>query len=993
MIRFTLFRSVLCWLLMPAFSALSAQQATLHGKIVDATNGEALIGATVLIEGTTLGAMADLDGNYSLKLAAGTYTVKCRYVSYQDQTITQLKLNAGEVKQLDFTLKSTENALGEIVIEAEQVRNTDASLIALQRKSIAIQDGISTQQISRSGASNAAESMRQMTGANVQDGKYLVMRGLGDRYSITQLNGLPMASPDPYRNSSSLDLIPSSFIDNIVTLKSFTPDMPGNFTGGNVDISTKALPETFTLNFSTLVGYNSLASLKSNFLSSAGDASETFGFPGGTRALPEMYLNDDFRNAMTPGRYIEARNPSKPDQIRADFQQSARGLSSNFMPEATRAPLDSRYEFSMGGKFRFLGMDWGALGGLRFAQSYQQYTNGIINTWVNNVQPVLFGYQQLSDHKSVANPQSGGFAALTAKLNAHHQINFTGIYSNDAEIMGRQQQGSFVGQVSNSDAVFHTNSIQFTQRELRSGQLSGRHVFTGLKNAELNWTAAANRSIQDEPDLKYFAYTTVTDYFDREDENGNIFQEYTTEYYLNNAEYARPFHYFRYLQDDQLQGRIDLKIPLSGDKDNHIKFGAYYSQLNRSFKEYRFELADNAIPAELRFTQYLNERPGDFNGLFSAANIGIIDTVYNAAGEVTKYQHGYYYVNQSIEKNFYLGNQAVAAAYAMGVWELGARLKAVGGLRLEKTLIEVESQDTSQINVGGNLVEASGRIDLTDYLPSLNFIYKLNDRSNLRLGATQTVARPNLREIAPFVQFDNKNGFFSLGNPSLKRTLIQNADVRYEFFPKPGELIAFSLYGKFFTDPIVQAFNNTTIPELVFINVPRAEVYGAEFEFRKNLESLSSVLKHFQVATNLSYIYSRVDMPDNELKTSQDFDSTFTQQKRPFVGQSPYIINLILSYVQPDLGTEAAVSFNVSGNKLYQIALVATPDIYEQAIPLLNLKVQQRFLKRFNASFNVQNILGSKLLRYQDFKGQRYTSESYALGTLYRLGISYTFKQ
>jgi hypothetical protein len=235
---------ILCWM-FPAFSVLQAQQATLFGKIVDASSGETLIGATVLIEGTTIGAMADLDGNYSIKLAPGTYSV-----SYQDQTIKQLTLKAGEVKQVDFTLKSSENALGEIEIEAEQVRNTDASLVALQRKSIAIQDGISTQQISRSGATNAAESMRQMTGANVQDGKYLVMRGLGDRYSLTQLNGLPMASPDPYRNSSSLDLIPSSFIENIITLKSFTPDMPGNFTGGNVDISTKSFPETFTVNYS-----------------------------------------------------------------------------------------------------------------------------------------------------------------------------------------------------------------------------------------------------------------------------------------------------------------------------------------------------------------------------------------------------------------------------------------------------------------------------------------------------------------------------------------------------------------------------------------------------------------------------------------------------------------------------------------------------------------------------------------------------------------------
>jgi TonB-dependent receptor len=350
-------------------------------------------------------------------------------------------------------------------------------------------------------------------------------------------------------------------------------------------------------------------------------------------------------------------------------------------------------------------------------------------------------------------------------------------------------------------------------------------------------------------------------------------------------------------------------------------------------------------------------------------------------------------VNQSIEKNFYDGSQLVKAAYAMTVLDLLPRLKFIGGVRLESTDIQVESRDTAKISVGGELIEPRSDINLLDVLPSANVIFKLGENSNLRAGATQTVARPNLREVAPFVQFDNKNGFFSLGNPGLKRTLIQNYDLRYEWFPKPGELLALSAYAKRFTDPIVQAFNNTTIPELVFINVPKAEVYGLEFELRKSLEGISPLLQKFQFAGNLSYIYSRVDIPANELATSIDFDSTYAQTARPFAGQSPYIVNLILSYVDSERGTEAAVSFNVSGNKLYQIALVATPDIYEKAIPMLNIKLQQRVLKHFNVSFNVQNVLGSKLTRYQEFNGREYIAESYKLGALYRLGISYTFKR
>ncbi|MFN7847017.1 MAG: carboxypeptidase-like regulatory domain-containing protein, partial [Bacteroidota bacterium] len=247
-----------------------SQNGSLSGKIIDKSTGEEIIGAVVKIEGTNTATTSDLSGNYVLKVPVGTHTISCNFISYRKVIINNLVVKEGENIVLDFTLESDNVEIKEVVIEAVQQRNTDASLISIQKKSFAVQDGVSAQQMARTGSNNAAESMKQMTGANVEDGKFMVMRGLGDRYSIAQLNGLPIPSSDPYRNASSLDLIPSSFVDNIVTTKTFTPDQPGNFAGGNLNITTKSFPEKPYLNVSVSQSFNTLSSLNSDFLTYQG---------------------------------------------------------------------------------------------------------------------------------------------------------------------------------------------------------------------------------------------------------------------------------------------------------------------------------------------------------------------------------------------------------------------------------------------------------------------------------------------------------------------------------------------------------------------------------------------------------------------------------------------------------------------------------------------------------------------------------------------------
>jgi outer membrane receptor protein involved in Fe transport len=250
-----------------------------------------------------------------------------------------------------------------------------------------------------------------------------------------------------------------------------------------------------------------------------------------------------------------------------------------------------------------------------------------------------------------------------------------------------------------------------------------------------------------------------------------------------------------------------------------------------------------------------------------------------------------------------------------------------------------------------------------------------------------------MRELAPFAQFDPKNGFFNVGNPGLKRTLINNYDLRYELYPNSGEIIAVSAYYKTFQDPIIRAFNpRATIPELTFINVDKAEIMGLEFELRKSLGVFNEKLKYFFVNTNFTLIKSRVDVPQNEIDNAKNVDSTFSLKTRPFQGQSPYIVNAILSYVNPEVGHESALSFNVSGRKLYSISMFATPDIYEEPVPVLNFKTSQTLGKYWIISFSARNIFNSSITKTQLFRGGEYIAESFQIGRTFSLGLTFRVK-
>ena len=217
-------------------------QGVVSGSLLDATTGEPLIGASVFVEGTTNGASTDIDGKYQFEVEPGSYVLMATYIGYQEKKVEGVEVKDGEVTYLDLTLSDESVQLAEVVVQASVIERTENAVLMLQKKSDKIQDGISSQEMSRYGVGSAASAMTKVTGAAIEEGKYINVRGLGDRYSTAQLNGVNLPSSDPYRNSAQLDLIPSNLLENIITSKSFTPDQPGNFTGGNVDIQTKSFP-------------------------------------------------------------------------------------------------------------------------------------------------------------------------------------------------------------------------------------------------------------------------------------------------------------------------------------------------------------------------------------------------------------------------------------------------------------------------------------------------------------------------------------------------------------------------------------------------------------------------------------------------------------------------------------------------------------------------------------------------------------------------------
>lgn len=978
------------------------QTGTITGKITDKKNGEALIGVSVLVKELGTGAATNVNGKYFIKdIDTGSYTLQVTYVSYQKKIIEDVQVKPNDVTTLNIELAPEDMELEEVTVKAKQVDNTEAALLSIQKKSLSVQDGISSEQMKRLGSSNAAQSMEKVTGATVEDGKYMVVRGLGDRYSITQMNNVTMPSTDPYRNSTSMDLIPADMIDNITTAKTFTPDQPGNFTGGRVNINTKSMPEKFTLNFGVSMGYNTNATFNQNFLKDRVNGKyDWLGYDDGSRAEPKPVRNGKNRKILLKtnersviqdlDNYPQNENLVNQAQI---IDEASESFDDPYHPTQGAVPFNQGYNFSIGNQYEVAGNPLGVMLGVNYSKSYELYSpDAVVKLWEirDSEAPEMERVYDYNSRSASDKTQLGGVSSVSYQFDPDHELSLNYMYNHKGNSAVTTNVGKWPGAIANSASkTFHSDIVNFEERSFHNAQLKGKHYFNNFKDLKFDWVAGYTKSKKHQPNLRLFPYTTNDEASRIVETDTGYTKVYFKQYEMNKSETDLPYNYFRDLDDQKYNFQGNFTLPVTDNDENKVKFGFSYSNTQRDFDETYYQLNNDVSGGDPGLS--FQEAGGDFDAYFDRSNYGITH-VHLASGDTVSYSDdidksrieqyffGNYIDNQTQPSNSYTGHRIVGAGYVMGVYQVMPRLKLIGGLRVETTDLKAESESEET---------QTGEIKEVDLLPSLNLKYALTEDMNLRGAASRTLARPNMREIAPFAAFGGV-GFASVsGNPDLQRTLIQNYDARWEYFPNPGELIALSTYYKRFTNPIIwQLLPEASSANMKPANVDKANVVGAEVEFRKSLDFISPALRNFKIASNFSYIYSRVPKNQNEINKQEELGRDL-KDWRPFQNQSPYIINAALSHQWEKLQWENSVSFNIWGPRLAFVTEAKDPDVYEQPRPSLNFISNKNFGEHYSLGFQVNNILNMTYLFEQDFKGGQYIRERYRLGTTFNLSFSY----
>ena len=950
---------------LPALASSESAQGTISGRVVDGQSGDALIGATIFLKGTNFGTICDFEGNFQLfNVPVGKYVLVSSMIGYQNTSVTGIEVVEGQVFKLNIALSSETIELEEeTVIEVKALRSTDAGLLKDRQKASAVSDAISADEISRAGSSDAAEAMTHVTGASVVGGKYVYIRGLGDRYSSVQLNGAALPSADPDRRAVAMDLFPATMLDNIVTTKSFTPDKPGDFTGGAVNIATKAFPDDFTLSIGTSTSFNTQSSFNEKFLTYRGGRLDWLGSDDGARDLPDLLAT---RQITIPDVGAAYNNEEKALQL----DQFSKAFSPVMAPTTTTAPINQNYSLGVGNQVQLFDRPLGFLGSLVYSNSSSFYDDGSSARWqlTSRSASTLTNNFKLNDTRGIQSIGIGGLLTLAFKPAPTHELSVTNMFNRNSEDIARYLSGSFPRDLD-EEAVYETRVLQFTQRQIKSLQLSGKHHFSGLRDLRAEWKSSISSSSQDEPDLRFFTNNQITAIRPLRDENNQVIRDDNgavvrgpvTTYSISPSIYPLPTRYFRNLSEDNREFQFSLSLPFRQWQGlgSHLKSGFFGLNKRRNFRESRYEFGQDDINYDGKPETFFN---GDKVGLIS---------------DEEQYRFGSYVQDGTQLSSNFDGEQQIYAGYGMLELPINHRLRLIAGARYEATRIDVSSIDPSKKN---------GYLSENDLLPSFNAVYELSPSINLRASYGRTLARPTFRELAPFASFSFVGDFTLIGNADLQRTLVDNFDLRWEHFGNSGELYAVSFFYKDFQNPIERVILNVN-GEVQYQNVAEAQVVGLEIEARHGAGFIHRSLANLQVGGNLSLFNSEVTIAPAELTLRRALIAN-APDRRPLQGQSPFLLNLDLGYDNFETGMGVSLFYNLFGRRLDEVSLGGTPDVFEEARGTMDMTFSQQW-HSYKIKFKANNLLDAPIQKAYRYQGVDYIANHHQKGRSFSLSLSY----
>ena len=924
-------------------SFIYSQSGKVTGLIMDGEYDEPMAFANVIVKGSTIGTTTDFDGKYSLDLEPGEYTLTFSFVGYQTIEVSEVLIKSDEVEQVDVTLST--NTLDEIIITTTVRKNTESAVLDIQKKSAVMLDGLSSQGIKKAGASNIASAVKSVPGVSVQGGKYVYVRGLGDRYTKSILNGVDIPGLDPDRNTIQMDIFPTNILENIIVIKSAAAEYPADFTGGVVDIVTRDFPTKKETSFSIGSAYNSEMHFKNDFLIGPSEGTDFLGFDNNSRSRP---IN---RYQYIPGTF---ENYPLLTQLTSSF---------NPILQAERKTSKNNFNFGFTTGNQFLVGDNDKLG-YQFSLSYRNetsfYKNRVDNRLTkdpnNSSNYNLLTSRLSSGDEGENNIILSGLAGLVYKReNSKYKLNLLHIQNGESVGGYFNQEASQAG-AGGGIEQYTKDVIQYTQRSVTNLLLNGQH------NIENGWNVDWKIS----PTL-----ATVLD----KDHRTTAFQiTQEGDAIIAPSSSGYPQRVWRDLFEFNLANQVNfIKKYTLKDKPAKLKFGGGMTYKFRDFEldYYIFTSTNPVVPN------------GQANNLLLTENIWTPET-----------QAGTHLVfgNLYQSANSYEGEQRIYSGYFSNEFELIENLKSVVGIRTEL----FQSYYTGQNQSGSQVFYNEKIIDNFDIYPSANLILSLNENSNLRSSFSKTTARPSFKEASRAQIYDAISDRLFIGNLDLKPSYIDNLDMRYEIFGDKGDIIAFSGFYKTFKDPIELTFFASAPNQLTARNLGSAKVYGAEFEIRKPLNIISDDVRKWRFSLNASLIKSSLEMFEDEynnrLNAARDGESI--SRTRDLQGQSPFLINSNIEFLNEETGFQYGLFYNVQGRTLEVVGTGIVPDVYTVPFHSLNFNLK-KFLDddgKSSISLKAKNILNSKKESvYESFNISDEIWTSRMQGTEISIGYSLKF--
>ena len=675
---------------------INAQDATIRGKVIDAELGEPLLGATVAINENgevTGGTTTDLDGTYSLKVDPGTYQLVISYISYAPDSL-QVEAIAGEVAYNETLLYEEGTIIETVVVKAKAIQSSDVAINLAKQNSINAIDGISVDFIKRTGDNNIAGALQRVTGVSVEDGKYVTVRGLGDRYSKNLLNGSEIPALDPERNTTQLDIFPSNLVDNIIVYKDFTPDLPGDFTGGLVDIRTKSHPEEFTLSFSASYSFNPTANLVDDFLTYEQGNIDWLGFDDGDRDIPQAVTDFENENGTSIPGFIRS---TRDEKLAAANDEIAKSFPQFHTIEEKTSGINQSYQFAIGNQFDLGGRPFGYNLGISYRNAFQYREGFSIGRYnLQDAEGTTFERRNASGALTQEEALWGLIGGISYKLSDKNKLSLTYMHNQSGSNETLLQIGKdFVDRAEVGDSLVD-RTMSFNERAIDAFQLKGQHFFGKL---ELDWIGGYIRSSDQQPDFRIAQYISALRDELIFDENGvpilDEFGQPVTEsiriFEHQGSVNRNPQRYYRDMTQNNLDLKVNFKLPIQvwSDREGNIKFGGAYTFKDREFEEKVYEI--ELDPGRFNSRDYIFRSTGDLSRALASDSMGIIGTTVNPNTGVTTFNFRASYEETSTPQNTYFADQTVTAGYAMLELPISERLKIIGGARYETTAINLET--------------------------------------------------------------------------------------------------------------------------------------------------------------------------------------------------------------------------------------------------------------------------------------------------------------